>query len=1084
MGGANEGARIEEAAAESNIQHDRKGPSQETEHPNCTEKEGIVSLAANKTTEFDDIQTIVQKISDVDGARDAPKKLDAQSNTNGLDPKDSDNEAVSTRAAIIGNNDQSPAVPDRSHTIRAQTSFDSLQKATRSYYGGAPEEAINIPLPESRASSSSSWGQLGPSALPLGQSRERLELQPEDVPLPSRRPKTKKKSVFLAWTEGNSKVPKPKKKEAAKPGQAKGPPIDTELKNYRKNINRLAEHFPIFQNVAATGSDTRHEWSSRIVIHDRISADEAYATSRQEPFAGRSTAPAFDEFRKRLLSVTDDCVQRVVLVEDLSLKLIDLLGATFDIAPHVFEEHLNSSGYRRVDTDIDTKANTWNTSSNALGYSSIASVRWYRPVLPLIPISQRFRTRLIRDRRPQVYCPYEGCPRHTLPLSATANIWRHFLELCPEPGIYHKVSSTEYPVGWEERATVWKRDLDGCEFGNKPDTLSFWELSLTLPVIVLLDPLPVVVVNESRVQAAREARQQRLYTMGNFWIRKEEGAFTEYRSRPVVYSRKRQHVVDWVDSTTLPPDPAGFTSPPPPPPLPFNPASEQLSEIRANDQSETTHIPAEASFSPAALRRRATRTEADKGDSEGVKWNSSAFAPPPPLQGNQPVAKPMAPLIARPLPLETLLPADPPPLPPASTARGHNEGSMSVEAHGPFVPYRPIKARSSTAAQNDATFVTKHVRAYIESLEIPKSTLDELDYYLCRPTKGKETTWDPLRALFRAIHDGTHSLVDIVRISLQRIREGTLDEDLMQKRVTFWRGLLHRLSYNLAELDQNLRAFVQFVHEPDAKARDLEYPSGKLANETRQVLKDCITLIDRSSHSLLAEMQIVDSRRSIAEAESISKLTELAFVFIPLSFVASLFSMQVHELDGGVPAYRFALVAIGFVVMAYAVRLSIRSSHLVDYKNRVFVQIRNDSRLQYNESIPTHTFLSWVGLNIGGAFFKSTVNFISVFAPLTLILAMVCALLSPIVLLWLRGIDKGFSAVITVLLLLLDAVLVVPIVSSASGKIEFNPRERIREIRHQHNVKSKRRRMRRAGLDPDTTDESDSGSDDKSEDAK
>jgi hypothetical protein len=88
------------------------------------------------------------------------------------------------------------------------------------------------------------------------------------------------------------------------------------------------------------------------------------------------------------------------------------------------------------------------------------------------------------------------------------------------------------------------------------------------------------------------------------------------------------------------------------------------------------------------------------------------------------------------------------------------------------------------------------------------------------------------------------------------------------------------------------------------------------------------------------------------------------------------------------------------------------------------------------------------------------------------------------VLLWLRGIDKGSSAVITVLLLLLDAVLVVPIASSASGKIEFNPRERIREIRHRHNVKSKRRRMRRAGLDPDTTDESDSGSDDKSVDAK
>lgn len=386
------------------------------------------------------------------------------------------------------------------------------------------------------------------------------------------------------------------------------------------------------------------------------------------------------------------------------------------------------------------------------------------------------------------------------------------------------------------------------------------------------------------------------------------------------------------------------------------------------------------------------------------------------------------------------------------------------------------------AAYNDATFVTKHMRAYIESLQIPKSTLDELDHYLCLPLKGKTATWDPLRALFRAIHGDTHSLVDIARTSLQRIREGTLDEDHMQKRVSFWRGLLHRLSYNFGELDQSLRAFVQFVHESETRGGEHEYPSEKLAKETRQTLQDCITLIDRTSHALLAEMQIVDSRRSIAEAESVSKLTELAFVFIPLSFVASLFSMQVHELDGGVPAYQFALVAIGFVMTAYAVRLSIRSSHLIDYKNRLFVRIRNDTKLQYNESIPTHTFMTWVSFNLGTAIFKSTRNFISVFAPLTILVATTAAILSPIIVLWTRSIDKGFTAIITVLLLLLDAVLIFPIATRASGEFEFNPRERIRAIRQKHQVKSKRRRLRKAGLDSDTDTMDENYSDESGED--
>lgn len=363
---------------------------------------------------------------------------------------------------------KAPASRTSSPVSNNRTSLDVLQRATRSFYGGVLSAAINTPLPVSSASSQSSVhsGHPASNALPFGQSRDRLELRPEDIPLPPRKPKTKKKNAFLTWAEGRPAASSSKKKETTKQKQANVPPVDAELRNYRKNINRLAEHFPNFQNVAAAGADTRHEWKSRIIVHDRILTDDPQPSSRQEPFAGRSTAPTFSEFRKKLRDITDDCIQRVLLIEDLSPKLIDFLGATFDIAPHVFEEHLDRSGYRKVGTEDEAGTSTWNARSNTLGYSSVASVKWYRPVLPLIPMSSRFRTRLIRDRRPQVYCPFDGCQRHTLPLAASENIWRNFLELCPEPGVYHKGSRTEYPVGWEERVTVWKRDIDGCEFGK------------------------------------------------------------------------------------------------------------------------------------------------------------------------------------------------------------------------------------------------------------------------------------------------------------------------------------------------------------------------------------------------------------------------------------------------------------------------------------------------------------------------------------------------------------------------------------------------------------------------------------------
>ncbi|KAF3037530.1 hypothetical protein E8E12_008040 [Didymella heteroderae] len=310
---------------------------------------------------------------------------------------------------------------------------------------------------------------------------------------------------------------------------------------------------------------------------------------------------------------------------------------------------------------------------------------------------------------------------------------------------------------------------------------------------------------------------------------------------------------------------------------------------------------------------------------------------------------------------------------------------------------------------------------------------------------------------------------------MQRIREGTLDEEFMQKRVRFWRSLLHRLGFHLGVLEQGLREFEQFIFDPDAHAAQAATLSQTLSKDTQRTLNGCMDLIDRASHSLLAEMQIADSRRGIAEAESVSKLTELAFVFIPLSFVASLFSMQIHELDGGVPVYQFALVAIAIVIAAYAVRLSIRSERLLEYRDNFMRQVHEDSGLRPDEKLPTHKFIAWAGANIGSTVLKNSKNTAAVLAPLIVAMAVIAAVLSPIVLLWQRNINAGFSVAITVLILLLDGVLVVPVALNMSnaGLINFDPRGRIRRIQEAHErnrklrQKERRRRRREAGLDPE-----------------
>lgn len=96
---------------------------------------------------------------------------------------------------------------------------------------------------------------------------------------------------------------------------------------------------------------------------------------------------------------------------------------------------------------------------------------------------------------------------------------------------------------------------------------------------------------------------------------------------------------------------------------------------------------------------------------------------------------------------------------------------------------------------------------------------------------------------------------------------------------------------------------------------------------------------------------------------------------------------------------------------------------------------------------------------------------LTVVAPVVIATIVIPAIFSPIVLLWHRTIDKGFSVVITVLLLLLDVVLLYPIVTNAAGNFSINPRELIREVKENRKknrmIKKKAKRQRKQRLQPD-----------------
>jgi hypothetical protein len=391
----------------------------------------------------------------------------------GREPRDA--EQSCTRNAIAPTSSATPALPQGDHVTQvssspeaARNSLQELVKWPRAWRASSISGASQISLPLSDSTSVATVPPSKSSNANATTSLEQLQLQPEAIPLPQRNSKkkhdeTSRNEEDFRWTWGGTKKKKKRKKTAAPPPP---PPIMAETDIYRLKIDRLAAHLTNFENIATTA--TRHRWSPRIVYYDRFTTGRDHETRRYEPWESRSIAPSFEEFFGTLRNVSDECEQRIVLVEDLTPSLIDLLGATFQIPPHVFEEHLDRSGYKKDTEGRDGRA-TWHTHSSTQGYSSVT---WYRPVLPLVPITSRLRSKLIMDRKPRVRCPFDGCQDrdHNLRLNTESNIWRRQLDLCPEPGVCHKGSDTEYPVGWEERATIWMRDYNGCRFGTACST--------------------------------------------------------------------------------------------------------------------------------------------------------------------------------------------------------------------------------------------------------------------------------------------------------------------------------------------------------------------------------------------------------------------------------------------------------------------------------------------------------------------------------------------------------------------------------------------------------------------------------------
>ncbi|KAI9670273.1 MAG: hypothetical protein M1831_006487 [Alyxoria varia] len=108
----------------------------------------------------------------------------------------------------------------------------------------------------------------------------------------------------------------------------------------------------------------------------------------------------------------------------------------------------------------------------------------------------------------------------------------------------------------------------------------------------------------------------------------------------------------------------------------------------------------------------------------------------------------------------------------------------------------------------------------------------------------------------------------------------------------------------------------------------------------------------------MASMAIVESQKAIAQAESFSKLTTVAFFFIPLTLCASIFGMNFKEWENEIHTWLWVVVSLLVTMFTYLALYS-KDNKMALFDDRVYMQtvVRNSTAKRIRRLIIPLLFL-------------------------------------------------------------------------------------------------------------------------------
>ncbi|PKY02726.1 hypothetical protein P168DRAFT_305978 [Aspergillus campestris IBT 28561] len=301
-----------------------------------------------------------------------------------------------------------------------------------------------------------------------------------------------------------------------------------------------------------------------------------------------------------------------------------------------------------------------------------------------------------------------------------------------------------------------------------------------------------------------------------------------------------------------------------------------------------------------------------------------------------------------------------------------------------------------------------------------------------------------LDMLFGIIRKDTSTLLQVLGQILSDMDNDLLDDTKMEDRLALWRQLIKRAEKELTELKTSTKSFLFYfgiTHIPDTPSitvDDDDISSG--VSDLFQEIDKMLERLRRGSTALTSNMGLLDSRRSIDEAHAVTRLTELAFLFIPLSFSTSIFGMQIKPFEDSVPLWNFLVVAISVTTFAYLMRLTMRSQWLSSVKQSVKLDVRRYAE-QHSLPVQARSLSMLLLLLWSGSVVKRSSKFTSVWItrhsrragvrlwkvvgfPISLVTLVGLVAVVPLSVLWTRNLDHGVQTTVTVPILIAIVVLV------------------------------------------------------------